>query len=340
MESNFVHIEQLDGSKTRLYCYGTTDTTILGNVLILHGMTEHHERYLPFIQVLNKTGFDVYIYDHRGHGTDKKFSDLGFFAKKGGADLVVNDAHIICNYIKACGRSDKLAVFGHSMGSLILRCLIQQYHDIDCAVPSSTAVPSTVACNFGIFLANLLCMFQGPKKKSKFLEKNMFGTKAYTSLCTRTSFDWLTRNNTEVGKYVYDPFCGFTCTTSFYRDLLLLIKRANQSSGIKKAKKQLPLLFLTGDKDPVGGYAKSVTRLYKRYKRLGFTNADLKVYKEARHELLHELNCDEVIEDIITFLKTALGCPISSNSPKTKPTDSLVEEPTENEAAATAETQD
>lgn len=288
-------------------------------------MTEHHERYLHFIELLNRQGFDVYIYDHRGHGTDKKFSDLGYFAKKDGASLVVNDAHVICNYIKDCGRCDRLIVFGHSMGSIILRCLIQQYNDLDGAIVSSTSAPDSLTYSLGLFFCNLVCLFRGAKKKAKSLHKIIFGSKHYTSLCVRTSFDWLTRNNTIVGKYVYDPYCGFPCTNSFYRDLVSMIKRAGQTSNIKKTKSDLPIYFLSGSMDPVNDRSKEVVHLHKRYKKLGFTNVLISVYKDARHELLNELNADEVMSDILLFIRACLGLDESASSPEAPqpPTDHI-----------------
>ena len=309
MESNYIRIKQLDGYQTKLFQY-ETKRQVLGSVLLLHGMAEHHERYLPFIQLLNKEGFDVYAYDHRGHGTDQKLSDLGYFAEKGGADLVVNDAHNICRYIKECGRSDKLAVLGHSMGSLILRCLIQQYDSMDCALVCSSAMPSTLKNNTGLFIARLFCLFRGPKKQSKALDKLLFGSKKFTSLCSRTSYDWLTRNNTMVGKYIYDPYCGFICTTSFYRDLLLLAKRSKSKSNIKKTRKDLPVHFFAGDKDPISNYAKEIIHLHHTFQQLGFSNTSLSIYPDARHELLNELNADEIMEHIFTLLHQVLSTPI------------------------------
>ena len=301
MDSSSARIQQKDGYQTRVFCYETSKENVLGNILILHGMAEHHKRYLEFIQTLTSEGFDVYTYDHRGHGTDQKLSDLGFFAKKNGDTLVVNDALTVCRYIKDTGRSEKLAVFGHSMGSLILRCLIQQYDEMDCAIVCSTTMPPVAASCFGVFVANLHCLFRGPKKQSKHLDKVLFGGKQFTSLCTRTAFDWLTRNNTIVGKYINDPYCGFICTTSFYRDLIKLSKRAALKRNIKKTRKNLPIHFLAGDKDPVGGYAKQVIKLHKLFLSLGFNNTALTLYSGARHELLNEINAEEVMQDAVTF---------------------------------------
>ena len=66
------------------------------------------------------------------------------------------------------------------------------------------------------------------------------------------------------------------------------------------------IAFLAGDKDPVSGYAKYVIQLLKLYESLGFTNTSLIIYPEARHELLNELNRDEVMADILNWLESKL----------------------------------
>lgn len=306
MNTSYLQLTQQDGFKTRLFYYETSAEHVLGSILILHGMAEHHGRYLDFIQSLTSEGFDVYAYDHRGHGTDKKLSDLGFIAKKKGASLLIEDALTVCRYIKEHGRSEKFAVFGHSMGSLILRCLLSVYDEPDCTIVSSSTMPPLAVSRAGIVLANLVCLFQGAKKRSAFLQKTMFGGKDYTSLCTRTTYDWLTRNNTIIGKYIDDPYCGFTCTTSFYRDLVRLVARAAGKKTITGTRKDLPILLLAGDKDPVGGYGTQIVRLHKRYLASGCT-AELKLYPDNRHEILNELNAPEVYSDIISFLHTHLN---------------------------------
>jgi len=306
MESTALHITQKDGYQTRLFCYETSKETVLGNVLLLHGMAEHHGRYLNFIQTLLQEGFDVYAYDHRGHGTDKKLSELGFITPKNGAALLVSDAITLCRYIKEHGRSEKLAVFGHSMGSLVLRNLIRHYNEFDCAIVASSTMPPRFISLTGLLITNLVCLFSGSKKRIAFLDKMMFGGKEYTSLCTRTSFDWLTRNNTMVGKYIDDPYCGFLCTTSFYRDLTTLAFRCSGKKNISNIRRDFPVLFLAGDKDPVGGYATQIVKLHRLFTSLGFQKAELKVYPDARHELLNELNYEEVTADIISYLHSNL----------------------------------
>jgi len=307
MNTTILKVTQKDGTVTNLFSYKTSSETVLGNIVILHGMAEHHGRYLDFIQALTTGGFDVYIYDHRGHGTDKKIGELGYVAKKNGAALLVSDAIAVCDYVKENGRSKKLAVLGHSMGSMILRCVMQTYDSMDCAVVCATTMPPVAVSRFGTFLGNIICAFRGAGHRSKLMQNIMFGGQAYTSLCTRTSFDWLTRNNTIVGQYIDDPYCGFLCTASFYRDLTTLAGNSSVKRSIAKTRRDLPILFITGSKDPVGGYASQVIGLHKIYTTLGFEHTKLKVYPEARHELLNELNYQEVYHDVISYLKENLA---------------------------------
>lgn len=306
MEALIIPLTQKDGYVTNLFYYKSSISRVHGNVLILHGMAEHLGRYQDFIQSLTQEGFDVYIYNHRGHGTDKELTDLGYVADKNGANILVQDAYNACLYIKGNARCNQLAVFGHSMGSLILRCLMQTYDEMDCAIVSSSTMPPAAVSKAGAFLADLLSFLQGPKKRSQFLQNAMFGGKAYTSLCSRTSYDWLTRNNDIIDNYMNDPYCGFLCTTSFYGDLAKLSARAASKNSIAKTRKDLPVLFLAGGKDPVGGCSIQILRLHQLYTKLGFTKTEITLYPEDRHELLNELNAAEVYQDIFTWLHANL----------------------------------
>ena len=306
MESNVVTITQPDGYQTKLYPH-LTEKDVLGSILILHGMAEYHVRYEAFADALNAEGFDVYLYNHRGHGDTCATDDLGFFAEKDGAELVINDAITLCRHIKENGRSPKLAVFGHSMGSLILRNVIQRYDEMDCAVICGSTMPSAAIVNAGAFVANLLCRMQGPRRRSEFLHNMMFGNNYYKEICTRTPSDWLTRDEAIVDWYRESPYCGFICTTSMYRDMMIFVKDSGNEKKIAKTRRDLPLYFVVGEKDPVSAYSTEVEHLFSVYEALGFTDIALTVYPEARHEILNELNKEDVIDDLITFFHAQLG---------------------------------
>jgi len=306
MESNIFTITQADGHPTKVYPH-LTDKEVLGSILILHGMAEYHVRYEAFADVLNAAGFDVYLYNHRGHGDDCATENLGFFAEKGGAELVINDAVTLCRYIKEHGRSPKLSVFGHSMGSLILRNVIQRYDEMDSAVICGSTMPSSAIATAGATLANLLVRLQGPKHRSKFLYNMMFGNKFYKEICTRTPSDWLTRDEAVVDWYQESPYCGFLCTTSMCRDMMLFIQGSSDEANISKTRRDLPLFFIVGEKDPVSAYAAEVKHLFDVFEKLGFSDIALTVYPEARHEILNEWNKEDVYDDLVAFFHETLG---------------------------------
>ena len=305
MEENFTMIPQSDGYRTKLFFY-PTDKEVFGSILILHGMAEHCVRYHDFARFLNEEGFDVYLYNHRGHGTDCKTEDLGFFAEKNGAELVINDAITLCRYIKEHGRSEKFFVFGHSMGSLILRNVIQRYDEMDKIVLCGTTMPPSNVAAAGVTVANLLCRLQGPTHRSKLLRGMMFGDKAYKAVCTRTPSDWLTRDDAIVDSYEADPYCGFLCTTSMYRDMLLFVRDAGDEALIAKTRKDLPIYLIAGAEDPVGGCGtqiKNLARLYEKHFTGEFATC---LYPDARHEILNELDRESTMHDIVGFLNDTL----------------------------------
>lgn len=296
-EITYIPMKQKDGYLTKL-TYFVSPNKPKASILILHGMAEHQIRYQAFAEYLVKNDYDVYCYDHRGHGTDKKLSDLGFFAPENGSQLVVEDAINVSTYIQQNNRSNKFFLIGHSMGSIIARNVIQTYDKYNGVVLSGTLYPPKLLTASGLLVASLIRKFKGPKHVSPFMNNLMFGSKKYTSLSTRTAFDWLTRSNPIVGAYIHDPYCGFTCTVSFYQDLVMLTQNIIRKKQIRLTRKDLPLFIVSGEKDPVGGYGKEVNKFLSVLNKCEFKNVASKLYPEYRHEILNELNNEEVYNDI------------------------------------------
>lgn len=291
-----------DGVKTTLYCYKTNQEP-LASILILHGMAEHYKRYEVFANYLLEKGYDVYLYNHRGHGTDKITKDLGYISPKNGHRLLIEDGITALDFIKRNSRCNRLFLFGHSMGSLISRCIIQSYEGLEGVILCGTTYPSKMKLLPGIILTAIVKNFYGPKHPSPFFNQLIFGSKYYKALRKRTAFDWLTRNNPVVGAYIHDPYCGFVCSVSFYQDLLKLTRLASMPGPIKKSNKKLPIFLISGKDDPVGSMGKEVTTLYKKYKKWNYEDITLKLYPDCRHELLNELNANDIMNDIFFWLK-------------------------------------
>jgi len=306
MQNPILTIPQAAGHQTALYPYYADTTSPKASLVLFHGMAEHHSRYEEFASFLNENGYDVFLYDHRGHGKDKPVESLGFIAPSHGDRLLIEDGKRVLSYVKEHNRSDRLILMGHSMGSLVARNVLTEFDGLDGAIICGTTCPPRIVSRFGMLLTGAYQKLKGADYPADFLDKVLFGGKNYTSLSKRTSFDWLTRDQAHVGAYINDPYCGFICSASFYHDLISLAYHAADRKAIAQIKKDLPLFFISGDKDPVGGYGKEVSALVSTFKKLGFTNTSCTLYKECRHELLNELNRDEIMQHIADWLNSTL----------------------------------
>ena len=189
------------------------------------------------------------------------------------------------------------------MGSLIARCLIAEYDGMGSVILCGTAQERGLKTRMGCFLASCTKLLKGNTCRSPFLANNTTGYKSFAKISNRTTFDWLTRDNNVVGLYINDPYCGFMCTASFYYDLIKLTSLASSAKYIKRPRRDLPILVISGLDDPVGGYGKGVSKYFSMLQRYGFVNSSCIIYDECRHELLNELNRKEVMNDILNWLE-------------------------------------
>ncbi len=275
-----------------------------GIVQISHGMAEHAARYEPFAEKLTESGYLVYANDHRGHGkTAGSLDNLGFFAESNGWMRVVEDMNELTSMIQNAHPGLPVFMLGHSMGSFLLRTYMFHYGTrINGAIISGTAGSPGILGDMGILVANLEIKRKGIRGKSQLLHQLTFGGYNKAFKPARTDFDWLSRDHAEVGKYIDDPFCGTVFTAGFYRDLLWGLKTIHKKENVSMIPRNLPILILSGDKDPVGKNGKGVSQVYKSLKNAGAEDIQLSLYPEGRHEMLNETNRHEVYRDVITWL--------------------------------------
>lgn len=276
-------------------------------IQVAHGMAEHLERYERFAAALCDKGYALYINDHLGHGSSVKNKDeLGYFGEKDGWKYFVDDCHQLTEIIKKEKPSVPVIFFGHSMGSFVARAYSVKYgNEIDGAVYCGTAGPNPAA-GAGILLTKMIAKVKGTHHRSKLIDKVGFGT--YNSKFEgRTAFDWLSRDNDEVDKYIADELCGFLFTAYGYRDLFSLLSYVSSPEWFSALPKELPVLLIAGAMDPVGEYSKGVEKVYKSICGAGKTNAQRILYPEARHEILNEKACfDDVCKDVIGWIEEIL----------------------------------
>ena len=279
---------------------------VKGIVQISHGMAEHSNRYARFAMELCKQGYAVYISDHLGHGKSVANADeLGFFGDNG-VESVVEDLKQLTDIARQEYPDLPFFIFGHSMGSFMARAYIAKYgHLIDGAIICGTS-GTNPAAGMGISLAKQLEKTKGKLHRSGMLNSIAFGT--YNKKTEkRTEFDWLSRDQKEVDKYINDDLCGFCFTTNGFETLFTALKQVSAKLWYKTVPSELPILLISGDNDPVGEYGKGVKQVFEDLKKTGHQNVIMKLYPEARHELLNELNRDEVMSDIVGWMDKILA---------------------------------
>lgn len=279
-------------------------------IQIAHGSVEHAERYKFFAEELTRNGFIVYANDHRGHGkTAKTIDNLSYFSDmENGWNLAVRDLHTLTGIAQKEHPDLPIFLFGHSMGSFLLRDYMSQYGtEIQGAILSGTAGGMIGPVKALKLLSKQLIKLNGKKTKSPFLHSLIYGSLNKKIKDRKTDFDFLSRDETEVQKYIDDPFCGNTVTTEYAYQMASGLEYISRPSCFKKVPKTLPVYIFSGGKDPVGGKnGKDIVNIYNTYKKYGINDVSLKIYQDARHETINETNREEVYKDVIMWMNSRL----------------------------------
>lgn len=270
------------------------------NLVISHGMAEHASRYQYVAEAFNKAGFSVYAIHHIGHG--KSVVKTKGHWNKGDFNNCVDNLNKLILLAHNENQDVKTFLLGHSMGSFIAQDYIKKYgKNIDGLLLSGSS-----AANPKFFFGKLVALFIGffskEEKPNTIIDKLSFGNFNNKFKPKRTNFDWLSRDNKQVDQYISDPFCGFVCTTSFFREFYTNLNKLG--TKLFTIPYDLPIYIFAGDADPVGSFGKGPQRLYNQYKnKCNVLDLSLKLYQDGRHEMLNEINKEEVMDDIISWLR-------------------------------------
>jgi alpha-beta hydrolase superfamily lysophospholipase len=293
-----------------------------GVVHIAHGMAEHGGRYARAAGALTAAGWAVYAHDHRGHGKTARWeSELGYF--DGGFRRTVRDLAELLEREKREHPGLPLVLFGHSMGSAMAQAYLADHGDavhagpsVDVGRDSAFVSPSVQAAIFsgpsgkpsalasaGRGVARLERLRVGERGRSRLLTELSFGGFNKRFKPNRTAFDWLSRDEAEVDRYIADPRCGFTCTASLWVELLDAMSEVSRPDRQARIPKDLPIYVFAGTRDPVGEDGKGVEQLVGAYRAAGLGRVTLRLYEGGRHEMLNETNRDEVTRDLLAWLE-------------------------------------
>ena len=310
-------IDSLDDHQIHINIWKKTQSTKKANAIlhICHGMAEHGSRYADTAERFVEAGFIVYAHDHRGHGQSVQHAELlGQFAEVDGWKKVVSDTLQVNQFIQSAHKDTPIIILGHSMGSFITQSYIVLHgNTVNGAILSGSMLNDKAALNFGTTLASLETRRQGPLGRSKVLDFFSFGIYNREFRPNRTHADWLTRDNKKVDEYINDPLCGFLCTNQFWKDMLNGLKDISRLSTLQKIPNKLPIFAISGKVDPMS-YKKrkkhGIEQLVSLLKSSGQHYVDYKLYPDGRHEILNELNRNEVIDDLLSWIDSQLSLPM------------------------------
>lgn len=276
-----------DGTRIAAY-HWPAEGTVRGVVQVSHGMGEHALRYLPALAALRRSGLSIYAEDHRGHGqTAASKESLGDFGPAGFSGIV-DDMAALSRIAKKENPGKKLILLGHSLGSFALQIYLLSHSAlIDGAVLSGSAA---------------LDLMPPPDPDAGGLEA--FNTPFEPA---RTKFDWLSRDDAEVDKYVADPLCGFSATPSSMISIFAAAAPLFESDALKRIRPDLPMYIFAGDKDPLNGGLAFLAPLVDRYRAAGVADVRSRFYEGGRHEMLNETNRAEVVADLRGWIDRVIG---------------------------------
>ncbi len=281
----------------------------VGIVQLVHGIAEHIARYDAFASFLADNGYIVVAHDQLGHG--KSIGDAstqGFFSAEDGWSKAVQDIHTLHEKTAARFPGKPYFLFGHSMGSFLARTyLIRFGAGLDGAIISGTGQQSPLLITGGRVMSDMEIRRHGATYQSELLNNMAFGSYTKQLENVRTPCDWLSRDSAVVDQYIADPLCGFVPTAGLLRDMMGGIGFISKQKNMDRMRKDLPVLFISGDCDPVGEQGKGVIRAYKGFLKAGLTDVTMKLYHGGRHEMLNETNKEEVYQDILGWLNGKAG---------------------------------
>lgn len=305
MKKEEFYFDSRDG-ENQIYAvrYMPDNEEVKGIVQIIHGVAEHIGRYEEFARFLTDRGMVVTGEDHLGHGkTLKKGDTPGYFCENDPATVIVRDVHRLKKMTQELYPGVPYIIFGHSMGSFMLRNYISRYgKGISGAIISGTGHYSNSAVNAGKALVAVRQKLKGPKYISKFLNNMVFydNNKAFEP--AQTPVDWFTKDASRTEAYVADPLCGFPFTLNGIETLFEVIGRMYEKEALEGIPKELPILFTSGAEDPIGENGKGVKAVYESYREAGIKSVEMTLFENDRHEILNETDREEVMNKIYDWI--------------------------------------
>ena len=288
---------------TLIHCIKWVPENPIGVIQIVHGITEHIDRYDEFANFMSSLGYIVIGNDQLGHGKSIiKDKPRMYIGELDSWNYLVKDINILYEIIKEEYSNLPVYLIGFSLGSFVSRNYLIDYNP---NYKKVILVGTGIQPNLILYILRLIVKLEvkkiGVENTSEFIKSLSFGTYNKQIKEVKTDYDWLTSSEEEINKYINDTLVEKSITGSLFYELLSGMIYTSKLSNIKKIK-ELPILLLSGSDDPVGSKGIGVKKLESIYKKNNL-DVSLKLYEGKRHDLFHEVNKLEVFKDIIEFLQ-------------------------------------
>ncbi len=301
-QKKYVVESDTDGLPLSVMVVTSDNAKVKGILQIVHGMAEHKERYIPFMEFMANNGYACVIHDHRGHGASILSSDdLGYFYD-GGYEAMIADAIQIGEWMQQQYPEVPLYLFGHSMGSMVVRSYTKRYDKnldglIVCGSPSYN-----IASGVGIRLSAKAARKYGDHYRSEKLHKLSFGSFNKNIKDATSSNSWICTDIDIVNQYDDNPLCNFVFTTNGFENLFRLMRDTYDKENWKMENPELPILFIAGKDDPCIVNQCKFNKAVRFMEKRGYSNVHSKLYDNMRHEILNEIEKEKVWNDILATL--------------------------------------
>lgn len=271
---------------------------------IAHGVTEYILRYEEFAEYLTNKGILVVGNDHIGHGTSiAENAKPMYFGPEGSFKYAVDDVNTLYKTTKEKYENIPYIILGFSLGSFIVRRFLIDYPDtVDGAILVGTGQIAPIKIKIAKFIAKSEAKKHGEDNPTPMIKSLSFDNYNKLFKPNRTDYDWLCLSKTSLDKYIKDEKRGKELSAGLFREMLSDMEYTGNLENIKKMNKDIPIIFLSGEMDPVGEKGKSVKKAYDYFKKAGIKDVSMKLYKDLRHDILHEDNAEQIYQDILEFI--------------------------------------
>jgi alpha-beta hydrolase superfamily lysophospholipase len=271
-------------------------------LLLIHGSVEHGKRYDEFARLLNENGYLVVAPDHRGHGLTAQHHGV-FSHFEDGYERVIQDIIDLNSLVDKKYEGSKKYIFGHSLGSFLTRKFISlKGGEFEKAIISGSSWGNDIEAKGGMFFSKLLGLILGLNKPNKFYNDFFWGVLNSKIKNRKTTVDFISRDEKVVEDYLNDDLCGRVMTIGFGIEMTRILLDIRKTSVFENTPNKLKILLASGTEDPLSNKGKDIEKIAQMYRKNGLEDVKVKLYQGARHEILNEINKEEVQNDLINFL--------------------------------------